>query len=94
MAMNRGPKHVQVYYDFFDLDEMDDVYCEICGRKAVDIHHVFSRGMGGRKSANDIKYLMAVCREDHDKYGDKKQYRQMLIEIHFNKMIEHLKKAA
>ena len=88
--MTRGPNHTRVYFHFFGLDEMDDVYCECCGKIAVDIHHIDSRGMGGSKKADDIKNLMALCRSCHDKYGDKVRWKVHLKEIHLNHMIKYL----
>ncbi len=60
--------------------------CESCGAKAVDIHHIEARGMGGNKEADKIGNLMALCREHHIEYGDKKQYIEYLKEIHKEKL--------
>ena len=56
--------------------------CEICGSQAVDVHHIDARGMGGRDSADEIENLMGVCRQCHIDYGDKKQHKDMLREVH------------
>lgn len=62
---------------------MDDfIPCEVCGNKAVDIHHIKARGMGGSKTMDVIDNLMAVCRVCHVDYGDKKDKLDMLVEIH------------
>lgn len=74
--------HTKIYLNHFKLKGEDFIPCEVCGAKAVDIHHIDSRGMGGSKGANTIGNLMAVCRKCHDKYGDKKQFRDMLVEKH------------
>lgn len=42
--------HTKVYMKFFGYDVSDFIPCELCGAKAVDIHHVEARGMG---SSND-----------------------------------------
>jgi 5-methylcytosine-specific restriction endonuclease McrA len=42
--------------------------------------------MGGTKEADNIKNLMALCRECHLKYGDKKQYLEFLKEAHNEKL--------
>jgi len=61
--------------------------CEICGSRAVDIHHIHRRGMGGGNTdADRIENLMAVCRTCHIQYGDKKQYIELLIEEHKKKL--------
>ena len=59
----------------------DRIGCEICDRNAVDIHHIECRGMGGT-GRDSIENLMALCRECHLEYGDKKQYKDFLIERH------------
>ena len=64
-------------------DITDFIPCEICGAKAVDIHHIEARGMGGSKEADTIENLMAVCRQCHNTYGDLKNYKEMLKEIHY-----------
>jgi 5-methylcytosine-specific restriction endonuclease McrA len=45
-----------------------------------------ARGMGGSKEADNINNLMALCRECHLEYGDKKQYIDYLKEIHNDKI--------
>ncbi len=64
---------------------MDDfIQCEKCGDKAVDIHHIDSRGMGGDPNGDKdvIENLMALCRKCHNKYGDIVQYVEILVETH------------
>ena len=46
-------------------DETDWIPCEVCGAKAVDIHHIEARGMGGSKTKDVIENLMALCRSCH-----------------------------
>lgn len=74
--------YVKVYFDFFGYDTESFIPCEVCGTKAVDIHHIHRRGMGGSKSADNIGNLMAVCRICHIKYGDLKKYKDFLMEVH------------
>jgi hypothetical protein len=60
--------HVKIYMRHFSYDESDFIACECgCGQRAVDIHHVESRGMGGRESMDKIDNLIALSRECHDK---------------------------
>lgn len=75
-------KHTKVYTDFFGYGVDSWMPCEVCGATAVDVHHISARGMGGRDSADEIENLMGVCRDCHIKYGDKKQYKDMLQDIH------------
>lgn len=76
-------KHVKIYMDYFGYDESSFISCEICGKKAVDIHHIDARGAGGSKKKDVIENLMAMCREDHIYYGDKVQWKPYLKDVHF-----------
>ena len=75
-------KHTKIYFDYFGYTGDEFIACEVCGRKSVDIHHISARGMGGAKEADRIENLMAVCRECHIIYGDKKQHIDFLKEKH------------
>lgn len=75
-------KHTKVYTEFFGYGMDSWMPCEICGAQAVDVHHIDARGMGGRDSADEIENLMGVCRQCHVEYGDKKQHKDMLREVH------------
>ncbi len=75
-------KHTMTYLNHFGYDISDFIPCEVCGKTAIDIHHIEARGLGGSKEADNIENLMALCREDHLKYGDKKQHKEWLKEIH------------
>jgi uncharacterized protein with PIN domain len=74
--------HTKIYFKHFGYSPIDFIPCEVCSAKAVDIHHIDARGMGGSRDADNINNLMAVCRKCHHEYGDKKQYIDMLKEIH------------
>lgn len=78
--------YVKLYMTYFGYDESDFIPCEMCGSKAVDINHISSRKMGGQKDKDTIENLMAVCRECHVKFGDKKQYVNLLKKIHNDKI--------
>lgn len=75
-------KHTKIYLEYFGYDTSDFIPCELCKSKAVDIHHIDARGMGGSIHKDVIENLMALCRKCHDKYGDKKQYKEYLKKIH------------
>lgn len=64
----------------------DFIPCEICGSRAVDIHHIDCRGMSGTKDKNTIENLIAVCRKCHVEFGDKKQFTEYLKQIHNQKL--------
>ena len=78
--------HTKVYFKAFGYDTTDWIPCEVCQSKAVDIHHIESRGMGGSKTADTIDNLMALCRECHVEFGDKKHYKELLIATHAMRM--------
>lgn len=78
--------HTKLYFKHFGYDVTDFISCEVCGNRAVDIHHIHARGMGGTKDADNIKNLMALCRNHHIEFGDKKQHLDFLIEIHNEKL--------
>lgn len=78
--------HVKLYLSFFGYDTSDFIPCEVCGYKAVDIHHIECRGMGGSKEVDKIENLQALCRECHVKYGDKKDFKEFLKDIHNSKL--------
>jgi 5-methylcytosine-specific restriction endonuclease McrA len=75
-------KHTQIYLQGMGYKKTDFIPCEVCGSQAVDIHHIEARGMGGSKKADTIENLMGCCRQCHIKYGDKKQYKEFLKDIH------------
>ena len=60
-------RHCKIYFKHFDYGEQDVIPCEICGRRAVDIHHIHGRGRG----KDVIENLMALCRICHRKAHEK-----------------------
>lgn len=75
-------KHTRLYLNHFNYTTADFIPCEICKSQAIDIHHIEARGMGGSKEKDTIENLMALCRDCHIKFGDKKQYMNYLKSIH------------
>ena len=69
----------KVYLNALGLDETSFIQSEISTEKAVDIHHIIGRG---KKGKDIIENLMAVTREEHNKYGDRRCYMVMLLKIH------------
>jgi predicted restriction endonuclease len=72
--------------DYFGYDLSSFICCEICGKTANDIHHIENKKSGGSKLKDNIENLMALCRGHHIFYGDKKQYKEMLIQQHLKFM--------
>lgn len=81
-------KHTSIYLEGMKYDETDFIPCEICDRKAVDIHHIDARGMGGSKTADRLENLMALCRGCHDRWGDIKHHKDFLRDVHEKRMYE------
>lgn len=75
-------RHTKIYLNHFGFDTTDFIPCEVCRSKAVDIHHIEARGMGGSKNADTIENLMALCRKHHEMYGDKKEFKEWLKKVH------------
>jgi hypothetical protein len=81
-------KHTKIYFEYFGYDESSWIGCECCQRRrAVDVHHIDARGMGGGSDELDvIENLMALCRLCHITFGDKEQHMEMLKEKHRDTM--------
>lgn len=80
--------HTHKYMQAFGYTISDFVPCEVCGKKAVDIHHIEARGMGGNPSGDkdEINNLQALCRKCHEDYGDVPDLKQKLKDIHLKFM--------
>jgi hypothetical protein len=60
--------HTKVYFDFFNYGEQDFIPCEMCGARAVDIHHLTKQSKFGKKKEKDfIENLIGLCRDCHIK---------------------------
>jgi 5-methylcytosine-specific restriction endonuclease McrA len=69
----------KTYLQHFNYGEQDFIPCERCGRRAVDIHHILYKSLGGDDS---IDNLMALCRVCHDSAHDQKIPMEELQKIH------------
>lgn len=67
----------------------DFIPSELSGTRAVDIHHIDCKGMGGTGKEDRIENLMAVTRQEHLKYGDKKHHMVFLYESHRSFLLMH-----
>lgn len=73
--------YTKTYFKFFCYTIADFIPCEICGAKAVDIHHIWARSIK-RALFDVIGNLMALCRNCHEEYGDKVEKREFLQSKH------------
>ena len=55
--------------------------CENCGEKAVDLHHIICKGLGGSKTKDYIENLIALCRDCHEKAETDKEFNNKLKKI-------------
>jgi hypothetical protein len=85
-------KHTKIYMAAFGYSVDDFMPCEICENRAVDIHHIECRGMGGnpKEDKDHIQNIMAVCRKCHEEYGDVPELREKLKEIHLKFLDIHI----
>ena len=58
--------YTKKYLDYFGYDEGDFIPCELCGARAVDIHHIHPRSIAMDR-LDDISNLAALCRSCHVK---------------------------
>jgi 5-methylcytosine-specific restriction endonuclease McrA len=75
--------HTINYFKHFDLTEGDRVYCEVCGRVAVDIHHIIPKSQGG---GDNVENLIALSREIHEEAHSEKVSKGMLVMTHEAKL--------
>ena len=75
-------KHTKIYFKYYGYDETDFIGCEMCHKKAVDIHHLISKGMGGSNTKDYIENLIAVCRDCYVKCHDNKYFNDRAKIIH------------
>lgn len=80
--------HTKIYMTFFGYDKSDFIPSELSGKPAQAIHHIKCRGMGGdpKRKKDDIRNLMALTAEEHEKYGDKAQHMEFLQKKHYDFM--------
>lgn len=82
--------HTKIYLSFMlnegGLDPHECV-CEVCSKGGgsalnLDINHIEPRQSGGTKREENINNLMAMCRDCHLNFADKKHLKESLILIH------------
>lgn len=85
-------KHQKIYFDYFNLDSTDAIFCEICGKIATDIHHIEYRGMGGR-DVDYIENLMALCRSCHNNiHSYPAKYTKKFLKFIHNQNLKKMKR--
>ena len=75
-------KHTKIYLKHFGYMEGDFIPCTNCGSKAVDIHHISPRGMGGSKLKDYIENLAALCRTCHTKAESSGEFNEKIKQKH------------
>ena len=71
-------KHTKIYLEYFDYTVADFIPCEYCKKKAVDVHHLTFKKMGGSKKLDFIENLVALCRECHNNAHNQKDFNNKL----------------
>ncbi|MCT4253006.1 HNH endonuclease [Elizabethkingia anophelis] len=82
-------KHIKVYIGFFNPHDTSWIPCEICGNKAVDIHHIHRRSEFGKKCKGEqdkIENLIALCRKCHELAHANTFTKDYLKEVHNKKI--------
>jgi hypothetical protein len=78
--------YMALYMAKFGYGNTDFIPSELSGSRAVDVHHIEARSMGGTKTEDRIENLIALTREEHLEYGDKKQFMEYLYRKHMEFM--------
>lgn len=77
----------KMYCKYFGYGEQDFIPCEITGNAMNSIHHIKSKGRGGK---DNIENLMALRHDKHAMAHDEKLSEDYLQEIH-NKFMKNNK---
>lgn len=84
-------KHTTKYKKFFGLGMDEGGVSEISGQPAHWVHHIDARKMGGTTDPRieHIENLMAITKDEDEEYGDKKQFKDWLKQIHRAFILDH-----
>lgn len=77
-----GKHHKQILFDFLGIAEGDFVASELSGKPAVDSHAIVGNGRGGKKDDQPVENLIFLTRQEHFKFGERKQYKAWLYYRH------------
>jgi hypothetical protein len=80
-------KHTKIYFQAMGISPVEFVPCEVCGSRAVAVHLIRPRGMGGSKTRDVIENLMALCHSCHHEADFGTSLSQdFLSNLHLQKM--------
>jgi 5-methylcytosine-specific restriction endonuclease McrA len=85
IAMQR---HTKIYMDFYQYGIDDLVPCVGCNNRAVDVHHIDARGMGGDPTGRKdvIENLVALCRRCHNNAEFNKEFNDLIKRKHLTRL--------
>ena len=65
----------------------------MCNARAVDIHHLVARGIGGTKcdNINEVPNLIALCRSCHIKAENNKEFNKQCKITHLKNMLSNMR---
>lgn len=82
-------KHIKNYLNYFKPHDDQNIPCEVCNNKAVDIHHIILRSKFGKKmkvEQDKVENLIALCRKCHDMAHAETFSKEYLTTIHIKKI--------
>jgi hypothetical protein len=81
-------RHTKIYLDFYGYGEQDFVPCIGCNSRAVDVHHIDARGMGGNPNADKdvIENLVGLCRICHEKAEHSNPFNEWIQSKHLTRI--------
>ena len=85
-------KHIKNFMKFYGYGEQDMIFCFVCGKQSVDVHHVQKRSQMG---SDEVTNLCGLCRECHDKAHKSEipqDFLQKKVNREIEKRIKHLTK--
>lgn len=78
-------KHTKIYLSECGYETTDFIPSEISYQRGIDVHHIISRGKGGK---DIIENLMCLTREEHIEFGDKKEWMYFLLSRHYDFLLK------
>lgn len=70
-------------FDFEEPNAINNIKSELSGKRADDIHHIKYLMTGVDRQDYPFERLIALTRDEHNKFGDKKQYFDYLLWMHY-----------